>query len=105
MPVVQFPEKRKVEVTRERLHSIADQLEEIYTNLERVHSMLHTLEEESSRLEKSYNGVFKDYVNQFEDHEDIELRLVNYSTEALIVETKEGHLQIQFLDEEETTWD
>ena len=99
MTVIQFPEKRKTEVTKERMDSLIDELGYLYDNLERAYQIIHKLEEETSLNENVYNEIFREYVAQVEDHEQVEIKYLNYSTEANIVEDPNGNLRITFYDD------
>ena len=99
MTVIQFPEKRKTEVTKERMDSLIDELGVLYDNLERAYQIIHKLEEETSLNENVYNELFREYVAQVEDHEQVEIKYLNYSTEANVIEDEKGNLRITFYDD------
>jgi hypothetical protein len=99
MTVIQFPEKRKTEVTKERMDSLIDELGYLYDNLERAYQIIHKLEEETSLNENVYNELFREYVAQVEDHEQVEIKYLNYSTEANVIEDEKGNLRIAFYDD------
>lgn len=99
MSVIQFPEKRKTEVLKEKMNEAINELQYLYENLERAYEIIHTLEEKTSILEKEYNEMFRNYVAQVEDHEQVEIRFLNYSTEANVEEDSEGNLRIRFYGE------
>ena len=99
MAVIPFPGKRKLDVSKERMSDTIEELEYLYENLERAYEIIHTLEEKTSILEKEYNEMFRNYVAQVEDHEQVEIRFLNYSTEANVEEDSEGNLRIRFYGE------
>jgi hypothetical protein len=97
MPVVEFPTRaRKHGVIKERLHSMVEDLNVLYDNLERAYQIIHRLEAESDSLEKEYNNVLRGYVDAVEDHEQVEVLFLNYSTEAEIYEDENNNLRIRF---------
>jgi archaellum component FlaC len=97
MPVVEFPTRaRKHGVQKERLDDMIETLNELYDNLERAYQIVHRLEEETNIIEKNYNQQFRTYVGSMEDHEQVEIQYLNYSTEAEIYEDSESNLRIRF---------
>lgn len=100
MPVVEFPTRaRKHGVTKERMDSLIDDLGVLYDNLEVIYQIIHKLEEETSLNENVYNELFREYVAQVEDHEQVEIKYLNYSTEANVIEDEKGNLRITFYDD------
>ena len=95
MSVIQFPERRRQQVQEEKLDSMIDTLNELYDNLEKVYQIVHRLEEETTLIEKNYNEEFRTYVGLVEDHEQVEIQYLNYSTEAEIYEDSENNLRIR----------
>lgn len=106
MTVIEFPGKRKkINDKQARLDELIEELNYYYDSLERAYQIVHKLESESDTLEKVYNEVLRKYVNEFEDHEQITVKYLNYSTEANLVEDEKGNLRIVFPEdyhEEET---
>lgn len=97
MSIVEFPTKaRKHGIIKERLHNMVNDLNELYENLERAYQIIHRLEAESDSLEKEYNKVLRGYVASMEDHEQVEVLFLNYSTEAEIYEDENNNLRIRF---------
>jgi len=96
MTVVKFPERRKAEVERGRLEQLIAELDHLYDNLERAYQIIHKLEQDGDTIEKVYNEVLRNYVNDVTDHEQVEVRFLNYSTEANLVEDEKGKLRIVF---------
>lgn len=99
MSVIQFPEKRKTEVLKEKMNEAINELQYLYENLERAYEIIHTLEEKTNIQEKDYDKMFRDYVHQIEDHEQVEILYLNYSTEANVEEGENGSLRITFYEE------
>jgi len=97
MTVIQFPGKKKVvDDKRAKLAELIDELNYLYDGLERAYQIIHKLEQDSDTVEKVYNEVLRKYVNEFQDHEQIEVRFLNYSTEANLVEDENGNLRVVF---------
>jgi len=97
MTVIQFPGKKKVvDDKRAKLSELIDELNYLYDGLERAYQIIHKLEQDSDTVEKVYNEVLRKYVNEFQDHEQIEVRFLNYSTEANLVEDENGNLRVVF---------
>jgi|SRR5210317_335663 len=97
MTVIEFPKrKRVVDDKRAKLNELIDELNYLYDNLERAYQIIHKLEGDSDTVEKVYNEVLRKYVNEFQDHEQIEVKFLNYSTEANLVEDENGNLRIVF---------
>lgn len=104
MSVVEFPTRaRKHGVQKERLDDMIETLNELYDNLERAYQIVHRLEEETNIIEKNYNQQFRTYVGSMEDHEQVEIQYLNYSTEAEIYEDSENNLRIRFRGSEDET--
>lgn len=94
MTVIQFPKRKNDK--RAKLTELIDELNYLYDGLERAYQIIHKLEQDSDTVEKVYNEVLRKYVNEFQDHEQIEVRFLNYSTEANLVEDENGNLRIVF---------
>lgn len=97
MTVIEFPKRKKVvDDKRAKLTELIDELNYLYDGLERAYQIVHKLEQDSDTVEKVYNEVLRKYVNEFQDHEQIEVKFLNYSTEANLVEDENGKLRIVF---------
>jgi len=97
MTVIEFPKrKRVVDDKRAKLEELIQELNYYYDGLERAYQIVHKLELESDTVEKVYNEVLRKYVNEFQDHEQIEVKYLNYSTEANLVEDENGNLRVVF---------
>lgn len=99
MSVVQFPGSRKIQVQKEKLDALIHELGYLYESLDRAYQIIHKLEQESDLKEKEYNELFRSYVEEVEDHEQVEVLYLNYSTRTELVENEDGTLRIKFYDE------
>ena len=99
MTVVQFPGSRKQQVTREKLDELIEELSVLYDNLDRAYQIIHKLEQDSDIKEAEYNELFRNYVEQVGDHEQVEVKYLNYSTRTELIELENGTLRIKFYDD------
>ena len=99
MTVVQFPGSRKQQVTRERLDALINELSYLYDSLDRAYQIIHKLEQESDVKEEEYNRLFRTYVEEVGDHEQVEVQYLNYSTRTELIELEDGTLRIKFYDD------